>query len=145
MEVRILPGAQFMEQLLVHLFADYYLQSDWMALNKNKKTLPCFVHCIIYTLPFLILTRSAIALLVIFGTHFLIDRFSLAKYLIWAKNHLNPSLSYYPFDKCKITGFYDDWDSTNVNGRPKFISTWLYIISDNTLHLLINFLALKYL
>jgi len=30
-----------MEQLLVHLVADYYFQSDWMALNKNKRSVPC--------------------------------------------------------------------------------------------------------
>jgi hypothetical protein len=44
-----------MEQLLVHLVADYYFQSDWMALNKNKRSVPCLVHCLLYTVPFLFL------------------------------------------------------------------------------------------
>lgn len=134
-----------MNQLLLHILGDYFLQSDWIALNKSKKSLQCLIHCIIYTIPFLVLTQSIWALLFIFGSHFIFDRFSLVKYIIWLKNHLNPTFSYYPFDKCSVTGYYDDWNSSNVDSRPKFITTWLYIISDNSVHLACNLFALTFL
>ncbi len=134
-----------MEQLLVHLFSDYYLQSDWMAKNKNKQFLPCFVHCFLYTLPFLILTHNLLALFLIFATHFIQDRWCIIKYIIWLKNRIGPNWSYPSYSKCKTTGYYDDWMNENVDATPKFLSTWLYIISDNTYHLICNFLILKYI
>jgi Protein of unknown function (DUF3307) len=133
-----------MEQLLIHIFSDYWLQSDWMALNKNKKTIPCLIHCIIYTLPFLILTHNVFALFLIFITHFIEDRWYFIKYIIWLKNHANPQFTYPKYSKCNITGFYDDWNAEQTDGRPKFITTWIYIICDNSYHLMCNFLILKY-
>lgn len=134
-----------MNQLLAHLIGDYFLQSDYCALNKTKRHFPCFLHCVLYTLPFLFLTQNFWALFLIFFTHFIEDRWSLIKYVIWFKNHINPKLSYYSFDKCSVTGYYDTWLNENYEARPKFITTWLYIISDNAYHLLCNFLILKYL
>jgi len=151
-----------MEQLLVHLFGDFFLQSDWMALNKNKNWKPCLVHVLIYTACFLILTTSWKALLVIGATHFFIDRFHTPlKRLIWLKNHLGPTMGYPPFRWCDSTGYYDDspYNTCNQPDYPKiindeevygksrhfFITIWLYIICDNLLHLTINYFALKYL
>ena len=134
-----------MEQLLIHVFGDYFLQSDYMALNKNKNSYICAAHCFLYTVPFLLLTHDPIALFLIFLTHFLEDRWSTIRYLIWFKNHLNPLFQYPPFKYCSTTGFYDDWNSENKPSRPKFITTWLYIICDNSFHLACNFLILKYL
>ena len=79
-----------MIQLILHLIGDYITQSDWMAQNKTKESLPAFCHALVYALPFLLLTRSPLAWGVIFGTHFLIDRFRLARYVVWAKNWLAP-------------------------------------------------------
>jgi len=134
-----------MEQLLVHLLGDYWLQSDVLALNKHKNSLCCFVHVIIYTACFLILTQNWLALLVIGGTHFLIDRFSLAKYLIWAKNHISPC-GYAPWRACDLTGYYDSeaYSTSLYERRPIWITVWLYIISDNSLHLACNYFALKF-
>lgn len=134
-----------MEQLLCHLVGDYFLQSDWMALNKNKKTIPCLVHVIFYTIIFLFITNNIQALSLIALTHFIIDRWSIAKYIIYIKNFINPTFSYYSFDQCSVTGYYDSWRNPDEGqaARPKFITTWLYIISDNTLHLLCNFIILK--
>lgn len=134
-----------MEQLLVHLAADYYFQSDWMALNKNKCSIPCLVHCLLYTLPFLLLTQNILALTLIFATHFIQDRWGIIKYLIWYKNRIGPDWSYPSYDKCSVTGYYDDWTNECKTARPKFITTWLYIISDNTYHLICNFVILKYI
>ena len=146
-----------MEQLLCHIFGDFLLQSDWMALNKNKRTIPCLVHVLIYTSVFLLLTVSWKALLVIGVTHFFLDRFpQVLRKAIWVRNHLNPRLEYPPFGKCDSTGYFDDSQFNSVApeaGDAKLyskkrlfpITIWLYIIHDNFLHLTINFLALKYL
>lgn len=36
--------------IIGHLVGDYLLQPDWMALNKKKRTLPCAIHCTVWTL-----------------------------------------------------------------------------------------------
>lgn len=148
-----------MNQLLVHILGDFILQSDWMALNKSKRTIPCLVHVIIYTSCFLLLTTSWKALAVIGITHFLIDRFHTPlKRFIWLRNHLNPTFEYPRYTWCDSTGYYDDSPYNSGKGeffyyvpppettpRLFFISMWLYIIHDNFLHLTINYLALTYL
>lgn len=150
--------------LLCHFVGDYILQSDWMAMNKNKSTLHCLVHCLLYTSCFLLLTFSWKALLFIFVTHFIVDRFPIiVKRLIWFKNHLNPSLSYVPFGFCDTTGYWDDSpyntkrlstvDDNEIRsieekwGKPRhfFVTVWLYIVTDNTLHLICNLIALTLL
>lgn len=115
-----------MEQLLCHVFADYVIQSDWMALNKSKRSWPCLVHVLLYTSVFLLLTTSWKALVVIGVTRFL-------------------------FEHCKVTGYYDHFSSPSnieMNGysqRLSYITIWLCIITDNFLHLTINYFAIKYL
>lgn len=138
---------------LCHFVGDYFTQSDWMALNKNKKTIPCLVHVILYTLcfvPFL----SFNALLFVAITHFIIDRFGIVKYLIWLKNHINPTMTYHPWSQCSITGYQDQEiiDSSKPEGqnktppqRPFWLTLMLYIVSDNTLHLICNEFARTHL
>ena len=65
---------------------DYLLQSEWMAREKTRRSLAALVHCLTYLLPFLLLTRNPYTLLVIGGTHFIIDRWHLARYVAWVKN-----------------------------------------------------------
>lgn len=134
-----------MDQLLLHILGDYFLQSDYLALNKSKDTKICLIHCLLYTLPFFILTHNILSLLIIFCTHFLFDRYSLVKYIIWLKNHMTPTFTYYPLKDCMF-GYYDDFNQDNVGKegcRPKFITIWLYIISDNAIHLACNYFALS--
>lgn len=128
-----------------------------MAQNKTSRYLPAAVHAIVYGIPFaLIIQPSLAAMVVIIGTHFLIDRFRLAKYICYAKNFLAPP-SYtglwcskvedvdqywegrrkYAWRNCRDTGYTSD--------TPPFMATWLMIIADNTMHLTINYLALSYL
>lgn len=76
------------EQLVAHAVGDYVVQGDWMATEKTKRSLAAAVHAVTYTLVFLTLTRSPMALAVIGGTHFVIDRWRLARYVVWAKNTL---------------------------------------------------------
>jgi len=153
------------EQLLAHLWGDYLLQSDWMANLKRQAWRPVIAHAGLYSIAFIWLTSSPLAWVVIFGTHLLIDRFGLARYLVWAKNWLGPAKPWYassavtdwtdnqleifpndvyrinqptpPFRACSATGYPPN--------RPAWLAVWLTIIADNTLHLTINYLALRYL
>lgn len=93
------------------------------------------MHALTYTLVFLFLTRNPIALAIIFGTHLLIDHFRLAKYPIQFKNAIGdwPTVN---FDRYNTpTGYAAE--------TPVWMSTWLFIISDNALHLCCNFAALR--
>jgi hypothetical protein len=145
---------------LCHFIGDFWLQSDWMALNKNKKTWNCLVHVLIYTSVFLLITTSWKALLFIGVTHFIIDRWPfLLKRLIWWKNHF-PLGEYPHWNYCNSTGYYDDspYNTFKASGKIKedmdrywgtprhfFITIWIYITIDNTLHLLCNLIALTLL
>jgi hypothetical protein len=139
-----------MEQLILHAIGDYVLQSDWMANGKTSKYGPAFAHATVYSLPFLLLTRSPIALFTIWFTHFIIDRFRLAKYVCYAKNFIAPPsavrhtgmavprlLRKYEWENCSATGYPAE--------LPPFMAIWLMIFADNTMHLAINFLSIKYL
>lgn len=124
-----------MEQLLLHLIGDYITQTDWMAQEKTKRNLAAAVHAGVYGLPFLLLTSSGLALFVIVYTHFLIDRYRLARYVLFAKNWItNRNLKW---TDCNATGYHKD--------MPTWLAVWLMIIADNTMHLCINYAALRWL
>jgi hypothetical protein len=74
------------DQIIAHFVGDYILQSDWMVQQKSKKWSAAFIHVVFYSLPFLFLTTDPLVLAVIAGTHMLIDRWRLARHLIWIKN-----------------------------------------------------------
>ncbi len=124
-----------MEQALLHLIGDYITQTDWMANNKTKKFWIALLHAIIYAIPFLLLKPSLFAFFVIIVTHALIDHFRLARYVIFAKNLITDwSLTW---KDCQVTGY--------PSATPIWLSVWLVIIADNTLHLTINYVALRWL
>lgn len=125
-------------QLLCHLLGDYVLQSSWMANNKIRRWLPAITHACIYFLPFLFIIHSSLAAaLVIIGTHAVIDRFRLARFVAYANHFLAPPREWKTWVDCSGTGYYKD--------TPQFLAVWLMIIVDNTMHLAINALALAYL
>ncbi len=126
-----------MEQLILHLTGDYLLQSDWMALHKIKNNRAAATHALVYSIPFLLLQPSFAAWFTIFFTHFIIDRFGVAKYVAFAKTKIAPCKYWPSWKDCETNGYHKD--------VPVWLSTWLLIISDNTLHLMINYIALKYL
>lgn len=78
------------DQLIAHAVGDYILQSDWMATEKTKRSLAALCHVLTYVLPFFFLTRDPKKLAVIMITHFVIDRWRLARFVVWAKNWLAP-------------------------------------------------------
>jgi hypothetical protein len=122
-------------QLLAHLAGDYVIQSDWMANEKTKAHTPAFAHAVTYTLPFLALTRDPRRLAVIAGTHFVIDRWRLARHVVWAKNNLAPRGYNPPWSECTATGY--------PPSKPPWMAVWLMIIADNTMHATINALVLR--
>ncbi len=93
---------------------------------------------------------------VILGTHFVIDRWRLARYVVWAKNWMAPwprevvkvgdlpvgqlpnrMRPNPPFSLCQATGY--------PPSTPDWMAVWLMIIADNTAHIILNGLALHYL
>jgi Protein of unknown function (DUF3307) len=125
--------------VILHFVGDYLIQSNWMANEKVNRWLPAWVHGVTYTLPFLLLIQSLLALSVICVTHVIIDHYRLAKHLIWVKNFLAPRS--YP---------QPTWAEASTNGgfslsTPPWMAIWLMILVDNTVHVLINSAALRYL
>lgn len=123
------------DQIVAHLVGDYIIQSDWMANEKTKRSLAAAVHAVTYTLPFLFLTQSPAALAFIAGTHFVIDRWRLARFVVRWKNQISN-----PYRACiyeTATGYPET--------SPPWLAVWLLIIADNTLHLLCNGAALRWL
>ena len=121
-------------QIMAHLVGDYVLQSDWMVKEKGSSNLAALVHVVFYTLPFVLITQQPLALGIIAGTHFVIDRWRLARMLIWAKNRPWPGSL--PWAECRATGYPPN--------LPVWMSTWLMILVDNIIHLLINGVAIHY-
>lgn len=123
------------DQLLAHLVGDYFLQTDWMATEKTKRWGPAVVHGLTYAAPFLALTRSPGRLAVIAGTHAVIDRYRLAKRLVWLKEQgITPTSWCYPWSEAGPYGYASD--------KPEWMAFWLMIIVDNLAHLLINRIVL---
>lgn len=133
-------------QTVAHLVGDYLLQTDYQAQEKTQRWGPALAHAATYTLPFLALTRSPWRLAAIAGSHAVIDRYRLAKYLCWAKNQLAPKSYRYPWSHAGPAGYHSsdfapyEHDQTDCTapGKPDYLAVWLMIIADNTLHLLIN-------
>ena len=140
------------DQIVCHLVGDYLLQSDWMATEKTKRSLAAACHALAYSVSFLFLRPSIAAMAFIIISHFVIDRWRLARYVVWAKNWLCPFLMMtypvkdnfrpkrvyiVPWAECQATGY--------PPGMPVWMSVWLLIIADNTLHLICNGFALRFL
>ncbi|MFJ6348679.1 DUF3307 domain-containing protein [Streptomyces sp. NPDC092046] len=130
-------GCDVVGVLLAHLVGDYLLQSHWMANEKTKRWWPAWAHALTYSLPFLLVTQSPAALAVIVGTHAVVDRYRLARHVIWVKNLAAPKSWRLSWQDCSATGYPPD--------APPWLAVWLMIISDNTIHLLINVAAVRYL
>jgi hypothetical protein len=122
------------DQLVAHAVGDYVLQSDWMVQEKTTRTLAATVHVVFYTLPFLFITQNPVTLAIIAGGHFVIDRWRIARHVVWLKNWPWPGSR--PWSECVETGFPPT--------TPVWLSTWLLIIVDNILHVITNGLAIYY-
>ncbi len=139
----------FIELLFGHLVGDYLLQTKEMSLNKTKKGHVgfhnCFWHCMIYSLfvslflfPYFIINKNFVSgngYLIfsgIFLIHWIIDRYSLAsKWLKFIKGRTLESTfesQDYPFREYDVA-----------------FTCIVYTVVDNTFHLLLSFILLKFL
>jgi hypothetical protein len=126
------------DQLVCHGVGDYLIQTDQMAQRKTSSWAWALYHALSYSMPFWLLHPSVWALAIITGTHALIDRYRLARYVVFGKNFFLNVGDERPFWKdCSKTGMPED--------RPPFLTVWLLIIVDNLMHIIINGLALRYL
>jgi hypothetical protein len=123
---------------LAHLAGDYLLQTHHQATTKTSSWPPALLHAATYTAAHLPLTRSPWRLAVIGGTHAVIDRYRLAKYVTWAKNQAAPKAHRVSVDELRATG------TGYALNTPPWLAGWLLIISDNSLHLLLNAAALTW-
>lgn len=147
------------DQLVAHAVGDYVLQSHWMASEKTSRSVACLAHVATYVLPFLLLTRDPRALAFIAVTHFVIDRWRLARFVCWAKNWMAPKRHLaspvltatnpprrrnWPWRECTATGYGPPVQSISgiETGPPVWMATWLMIVVDNLMHVTCNALAL---
>lgn len=105
------------DQIIIHAIGDYILQSDWMANEKTKQHLAALCHALVYSLPFWLFRPSLAAWLVILVTHFFIDRYRLARYVVWAKNFISPPMWW----RQSKTG---EWASAS-NQKAAMWRTWI--------------------
>lgn len=119
------------------MVGDYVLQNHWEATTKTAAALPAATHAIKYTVGFLPITRNWKALAIIGGTHYVLDRYRLAKQVSWAKNQIGvPEAHRYSWEEGKANAGYP-------KDTPPWLSTWLMIVTDNTIHMTINHLAIR--
>lgn len=130
-----------MIQLLAHLWGDFALQPGKWAMKKRSDIRYALVHSLEYGLVFWLICTlmgqplSWDAMLAIVVTHALIDRFYPARYIIFAKNWIADRKLMWK--ACSKTGFDQE--------TPIWLSMWLLIVVDNTMHLTINYAAIKWL
>lgn len=132
--------------ILAHLVGDYLLQTDSMAQRKTTSWRWALTHAGMYSVPYAVLLfilhgridwPVAVAYLVIAGTHAVIDRYRLAKHVIWVLNHILPhdERDDYPWAEAR--------DNQGYRAEsPAWMRTWLMIIVDNSIHLCLNAFAI---
>lgn len=62
--------------LFVHLIADFFLQTNWMAQNKSKRFDALYLHILVYWMTFLLFTLSPIYAIVNAAIHLVVDFFT---------------------------------------------------------------------
>lgn len=157
-----------MTELLCHLLGDYCLQNHAMAAKKTSSWRWAALHVVLYSLPFVLVFRpSHAALAVLAGTHLVIDRFRLAKYWVafwgvgcegwlprqfrlWRRGrHIAWCLRVQLRDfRCCVPEVAQQAAiqlHPEPQPAPDFLAVWLLILVDNTAHLTINHLALRFL
>lgn len=121
--------------IFAHVIGDYIIQTDWMANEKTNRWLPAIIHGITYTIPYMLITQNIWALLIIGGTHIVLDHYRVAKYVVWIKNFMSPRKYWYSWAEAKENNGFPA-------KTPAHISFWIMVIVDNTIHLAINFAAI---
>lgn len=161
----------FAAAMMGHFCGDYLFQSQWMATRKSMKGMPghvaCTVHVICYTAMVCAFTGwHPLFLLVVAVPHWIIDRWSLANYILWFKNGYHPKNTWNKSPLCAAGAARTDDTAKALAGMPitmPLIETiannsaelqnnvWrlayaapVYIFNDNTLHWVCLWFTCKY-
>lgn len=155
------------EPVLAHFVADWLFQSQYMASNKVKAWQPAALHVTVYGLVFWALVQpSWAALAVIVGTHYVIDRYRLARHVNWLANFIAPwhrtkvsrrphftlSAEMLPDEEYEFTRWRSTnppWSECKTYGSPPdvpdHVAFMVLIVVDQIMHLLCNYAALRWL
>ena len=138
--------------LIGHFLGDFVFQNNWMALNKKDNLWPCIVHCYLYSM-------LVCLMLYIGGYKIGPGIFSL----IYLSHHILDGT--YLVDKWMKFYGIRSWDSSlpraeDIYGRKSYIiwtehpitkdvvttsfGALIYVTIDNTLHLLMMMLIIKF-
>jgi len=133
----------FILLLFGHLFGDYLLQNDWMALNKKEKgpegVLACFIHCFIYTITVYIFIitllpqNGVICLIIIWGiffSHAVLDRTNLIDR--WFRFTRGRSWK-------RLGTFYAKKEKQVEDIARVVFTAIVQTVADNTIHLLLMY------
>lgn len=134
-----------MEQILLHLFGDFIIQNDNVGVRKKEKSLTgllyCIFHCITYSIPFILITNWYGVMLIAIG-HFVIDRWNIIGNYIALKNNVYTEV--HTVNETKIKRVLNTKNFGYKSERPFAVTIWLYIIQDNSIHLIWNYLVILY-
>ena len=136
----------FFEQILLgHFIGDYILQNKWMAYRKGTNYLPCLTHCLLYTLAVCSFSPFNIWwVLIVFLSHFFIDKFSLADK--WLKLINGRSLTdFLAFGHMEISDNLMQANKENYRILRGSFTGIVYTAVDNTMHILLMVLGAYYL
>lgn len=132
----------FVNILFGHLIGDYFLQNRWMAMKKGGATWPAIVHCVLYTIAICCFTQFNYEwFLFVSITHFLVDRFSLADHYL----RLIGSRSLHDFMINGQNDIPENYNKENYHALRGAFTALVYLITDNTLHLLSMYYMYPYL
>lgn len=160
----------FAAAVLGHFVGDYLFQNQWMAIGKSqpgwKGTVACTVHVLLYTLAVALFTGwNPLFLLVVAVPHWIIDRWSLATYILQFKNGYHPfrdtwkkppldhpqygdpptsPYAGYPISKVLIEDIANNSDGLQLNVWKVAFAAPVYIFNDNTLHWVCLWFTCKY-
>ncbi len=129
------------DMLLGHMVGDYLLQNNWMALGKSKHSglgwFTCFVHCALYTLAVctIMWVWHPLWALIVFLSHFVIDKFGIPE--MYLKLIRGRSLEVFLNDEENVV-----W--TPYIGLRSGFYIFVYVVVDNTMHLLLMFYGWKW-
>lgn len=123
--------------LLVHLTADFWLQSTWMATRKHQSWVAAVIHGGVYAIAFLPITRDPLALFILFTTHTLIDHHRLATVI--------PRIVNWSWQDWRWRGWSNP-KSYDPNDQPSYFPpqlNWLNIVADQIMHLWILYFLFR--
>ena len=130
------------EMLLGHLVGDYLLQNNWMALSKSKHSglgfFTCVVHCVLYTIAVctIMWVWDINWVIAVFLSHFVIDKYGIPEmYLKFINGRSLQSFLDNPENK----------EYTPYIGLRSGFYIFVYVVVDNTMHLLLMYYAWKLL